>query len=91
MPKATHMMMPIGVAVAAGALFAVAHPHFVAAGSPTAFEESFRVLNHEVTLGARIRRLDEHVHPAAATACELTVDTVYVLLVPTTHAAGGAP
>jgi len=89
MPKATHMMMAIGAALAAATLLAKGCPRWFPAGNPAVIEESVRVLNHEFTFGARIRRLDDRVDPPDATTCEVTVDTVYVLVLPTTHAAAG--
>jgi hypothetical protein len=90
MPKTMHMIIPIALAATAATVLARGCPRW-APSRGVVFEQSLRVLDHQLTLGATIRRLDDGVRvPDPSPVCEVTVDTVYVLVVPTTRSAGGA-
>lgn len=89
MPKAAHIMIPIALAATAATVLADGCPRW-APERGAVLEQSLRVLDYQLTFGARIRRLDNRAHvPDPSPVCQVMVDTVYVLVVPTTRSAGG--
>lgn len=92
MPKAAYTPAPVALALLGVALLMRGCQSRILGTDITVLEHSVSILNHQLTVGARIQRLDHHFTTRAdPTTCAATVDTVFVLVVPTSRSLGGAP